>query len=42
MQDIYLARAERELELEAELYWALVNIYRDPQAMLSLTRSKQD
>lgn len=42
MQDVYLARAEGELELEAELYWALINIYRDSQAMLSLTRAKQE
>ena len=28
MQDIYIARAEGELGLEEELYWALINIYR--------------
>ena len=37
-QDIYIARAEGELELEEELYWALINIYRSPGVMFELTR----
>ena len=40
MQDIYIARAEGELELEEELYWALINIYRSPAVMLEITRKK--
>jgi hypothetical protein len=28
MQDIYIARAEGELALEEELWWALVSVYR--------------
>jgi hypothetical protein len=28
MQDIYIARADNELVLEAQLYRALINIYR--------------
>ena len=40
MQDIYIARAEGELELEEELYWALVNIYRSPTVMFELTKRK--
>ena len=39
-QDIYIARAEGELELEEELYWALINIYRSPSVMFELTRVK--
>lgn len=39
-QDIYIARAEGELELEEELYWALVNIYRSPAVMFELTKRK--
>ncbi len=37
-QDIYIARAEGELELEEELYWALINIYRSPAVMFELTK----
>ncbi|KAK9837285.1 hypothetical protein WJX81_003423 [Elliptochloris bilobata] len=36
-QDIYIARAEGELALEEELYWALINIYRSPAVMFELT-----
>ena len=41
-QDIYIARAEGELELEEELYWALINIYRSPAVMFEITRKKAD
>ena len=40
VQDIYIARAEGELELEEELYWALINIYRSPAVMFEITRKK--
>lgn len=36
-QDIYIARAEGELALEEELYWALISIYRSPAVMFELT-----
>ena len=43
MQDIYIARAEQELVLEEELYWALINIYRRPELLYELTqREKKD
>ena len=37
LQDIYIARAEGELALEEELYWALISIYRSPAVMFELT-----
>eukprot|EP00887_Chlorella_sp_A99_P004668 scaffold4.g4668.t1 len=37
-QDIYIARAEGELMLEEELFWALITIYRLPSVMFELTR----
>lgn len=37
-QDIYIARAEGELALEEELYWALINIYRVPSVLFDLTK----
>ena len=37
LQDIYIARAEGDLALEEELYWALINIYRSPAVMFVLT-----
>jgi piezo-type mechanosensitive ion channel component 1/2 len=40
-QDIYIARAEGELALEEELYWALVNIYRSPAVLFELTKKKE-
>ncbi len=43
LQDIYIARAEQELVLEEELYWALINIYRRPELLYELTqREKKD
>lgn len=42
MQDIYIARAEGELELEEELYWALINIYRRPEVLFELTKKRDD
>ncbi len=43
VQDIYIARAEQELVLEEELYWALINIYRRPELLYELTqREKKD
>lgn len=41
MQDIYIARAEGELALEEELYWALINIYRLPAVMFELTKREK-
>ena len=35
--DVALARSARELELEEELYWALINIYRSPAVLFRLT-----
>ncbi|KAL6770350.1 hypothetical protein ACKKBG_A34605 [Auxenochlorella protothecoides x Auxenochlorella symbiontica] len=40
-QDIYIARAEGELGLEEELYWALINIYRLPSVMFELTKREK-
>ncbi|KAK9824077.1 hypothetical protein WJX72_007565 [[Myrmecia] bisecta] len=40
-QDIYIARAEGELVLEEELYWALINIYRMPAVLFELTKKKE-
>ncbi|KDD75824.1 hypothetical protein H632_c483p0, partial [Helicosporidium sp. ATCC 50920] len=40
-QDIYIARAEGELALEEELYWALINVYRLPAVMLELTKREK-
>ena len=40
-QDIYIARAQGELALEEELYWALINIYRSPAVMFELTKKKE-
>ena len=34
MQDIYIARAEGELALEEELWWALVSVYRQVVELL--------
>ena len=42
LQDIYIARAEGDLELEEELYWALINIYRSPAVMFEITRKKAE
>ena len=42
LQDIYIARAECELELEEELYWSLINIYRRPEVLFELTKKKDD
>jgi piezo-type mechanosensitive ion channel component 1/2 len=41
VQDIYIARAEGELALEEELYWALINIYRLPSVMFELTKREK-
>ena len=40
-QDIYIARAEGELQLEHELYFALISIYRSPQVLFELTKRKE-
>ncbi len=40
LQDIYIARAEGELALEEELYWALVSVYRQPHILFQLTKKK--
>ena len=40
-QDIYIARAQGELALEEELYWALINIYRSPAVLFELTKKKE-
>ena len=41
MQDIYIARAEGQLLLEEELYWALINIFRSPAVLFDLTKKSQ-
>jgi len=38
IDDIYIARAEGDLELEEELFWTLVTIYRVPGVLFELTR----
>lgn len=38
MQDIYIARAEGELQLEEELFYLLLKIYKTPQLLNQLTR----
>ena len=39
-EDIYIARAEGELLLEGELYFAMISIYRSPQVLFELTKKK--
>lgn len=39
-QDIYIARAERELALEEELFNVLLNIYRLPKVLFELSKQK--
>jgi hypothetical protein len=41
MQDIYIARAEGELQLEEELFYVLLKIYKTPQLLNELTRLPQ-
>jgi Piezo non-specific cation channel, R-Ras-binding domain len=38
MQDIYIARAYGELQLEEELFYLLLKIYKTPQLLNQLTR----
>ena len=40
IDDIYIARAEGDLEMEEELFWTLVTIYRVPSVLFELTRKK--
>eukprot|EP01025_Chloroclados_australasicus_P058073 TRINITY_DN726_c7_g1_i1.p1 TRINITY_DN726_c7_g1~~TRINITY_DN726_c7_g1_i1.p1 ORF type:complete len:379 (+),score=26.24 TRINITY_DN726_c7_g1_i1:118-1137(+) len=40
-QDIYIARATKELMLEEELYYSILNIYRQPATLYELTKKKQ-
>ncbi len=40
-EDIYIARAEGELLLEGELYFAMISIYRSPQVLFELTKKKE-
>ncbi|KAL2642994.1 hypothetical protein R1flu_010581 [Riccia fluitans] len=37
-EDIYAARAERELELEEGLFWTLIKIYRSPHVLMEYTK----
>ncbi|BBN02016.1 piezo-type mechanosensitive ion channel component 1/2 [Marchantia polymorpha subsp. ruderalis] len=37
-EDIYAARAERELELEEGLFWTLIKIYRSPHILMEYTK----
>ncbi|EFJ24248.1 hypothetical protein SELMODRAFT_102144 [Selaginella moellendorffii] len=39
-EDIYAARAERELALEEGLFWTLVKIYRSPHILLEYTKTE--
>eukprot|EP00775_Hariotina_reticulata_P007362 gene7362-7573_t len=41
VQDIYIARAEGELQLEEELFYVLLKIYKTPQLLNELTRLPQ-
>lgn len=41
MQDIYIARAEGELQLEEELFYLLLKIYKTPKLLNELTRLSQ-
>lgn len=38
VQDIYIARAEGELQLEEELFYLLLKIYKTPKLLNELTR----
>lgn len=40
-QDIYIARAEGELQLEEELFYLLLKIYKTPSLLNELTRLSQ-
>ncbi len=40
VQDICIARAERDLGLEAELYALLINVYRMPHLLFELSKAK--
>eukprot|EP00899_Mesostigma_viride_P028416 jgi/Mesvir1/875/Mv26589-RA.1 len=39
--DIYAARAEGDIALEEALFWTLINIYRQPQALLEYTKKTE-
>ncbi|CAM6103082.1 unnamed protein product [Calypogeia fissa] len=39
-EDIYAARAERELELEEGLFWTLIKIYRSPHILMEYTKKE--
>jgi hypothetical protein len=41
VQDIYIARAEGELQLEEELFYLLLKIYKTPKLLNELTRLSQ-
>jgi hypothetical protein len=41
LQDIYIARAEGELQLEEELFYLLLKIYKTPKLLNELTRLSQ-
>ena len=38
VRDIYIARAEGDLELEEELFYTLITVFRTPAILLELTR----
>jgi hypothetical protein len=40
-QDIYIARAEGELQLEEELFYLLLKIFKSPRLLNELTRLSQ-
>lgn len=40
-QDIYIARAEGELQLEEELFYLLLKIFKTPALLNQLTRLSQ-
>lgn len=41
VQDIYIARAEGELELEEELFYLLLKIYKNPVVLAELTQKQK-
>lgn len=42
-EDIFIAREDKELVLERELYNELIELYRSPESLIAITRKvKQD
>lgn len=41
-EDIFTARQDREFVLERELYQELIELYRSPEALIEITKRKDD